>query len=103
MNQKKPTFASMAKPVQPRGILKDHAERNAEPQPAKAPAKRAAKGQGGKPKPDTKERANVQRSIYFTEAEINHIDSKRGLIKLAPHIRQALHDAGYFKDMKKGK
>jgi len=93
----------MAKPVQPRGILTDHAKKTAKPQPAKTAANRVPKGQGGKPKPDAKERANVQRSMYFTEAEIEHIDSKRGLIKLAPHLRQALHDAGYFKDMKKGK
>ncbi len=65
---------------------------------AKLPAKTKARS---KPKAKPKDKVSLQRSIYFTEAEVAYIDSQRGVAKMSTYLRQALHDAGFFKGMKR--
>jgi len=47
-----------------------------------------------------KVRATIQRSVYFTPAEVAFIDNERGMVKFAPFLRRALHDAGFFDNMR---
>lgn len=94
MTDPKPTFASIAPAVKPRGILKDHAEEK--PTKPAAPKKRGA-GQG---KPAA-ERATEKQTLYFTTTELDFIKDQAGLVKIAPHLRHVLHELGYFKGMKR--
>lgn len=86
MDSKK-TFGNTPKkePVKPRGILKDVDKVE--------PKKRT----GRPPKPKNEERATEKLSAYFTPSEMEKIREKAGMVKLATHLRAALHDLGYFK------
>ena len=91
MAQKK-TFGSITQePVEalaPRGILKAHSEASeAKPTPVKAkPVK----------KPKQEKVVLKQVSAYFTEAELEIIKEKAGLVPIAKYLRHTLNELGFF-------
>ena len=82
----KKTFANTtSKPLEPRGILNTHKEK----EEASAPKKR------GRPPRDA-EPLQAKLTLYFTEAEMDAIKEKAGLVPLAKHLRHYLNENGYF-------
>jgi hypothetical protein len=82
----KKTFANATpEPLQPRGILSTHKEKEG----ASTPKKR------GRPSKET-EPLQAKLTLYFTEVEMNAIKKKAGLVPLAKHLRHYLSEMGYF-------
>ena len=83
----KKTFANATpEPLQPRGILSTHKEK----EEASTPKKR------GRPPKET-EPLQAKLTLYFTDVEMDEIKNKAGLVPLAKHLRHYLSDSGYFK------
>lgn len=85
---KKKTFGNTpsVEPLKPRGILNTH----------KAVEKAAAPKRRGRP-PKEADPLQAKLTLYFTEAEMEQIKDKAGLVPLAKHLRHHLIDGGYFK------
>lgn len=82
----KKTFANTnPTPIQPRGILHTHKEE----EEANAPKRR------GRP-PKEAEPLQSKVTLYFTEAELEAIKEKAGLVPVAKHLRHYLMEQGYF-------
>lgn len=87
----KKTFANTSPaakptPVQARGIIRNHQEEEKE----KAPKRR------GRP-PKEADPLQAKLTLYFTEAELEVIKDRAGLVPLAKHLRHYLLESGYFK------
>lgn len=83
----KKTFANATlEPLQPRGILNTHKDK----EEASTPKKR------GRPPKETGP-LQAKLTLYFTNAEMDAIKDKAGLVPLAKHLRHYLNDNGYFK------
>lgn len=85
----KKTFANTTKdqqPLKPRGILQTHKA----DEKARAPKKR------GRPNKET-DQLQSKLTLYFTEAEMEHIRQKADLVPMAKHLRHFLLESGYFK------
>jgi hypothetical protein len=85
---KKKTFGNTAaiEPLKPRGILDTH----------KAEEKATAPKKRGRPPKET-EPLQSKLTLYFTEAEMDQIKEKAGLVPLAKHLRHYLLESKYFK------
>ena len=86
MSPMKKTFANTKpEPVKPRGILHTHKEVEKE----NAPKPR------GRPKKEV-DPLQAKLTLYFTEAELEAIKDKAGLVPVAKHLRHYLMESGYF-------
>jgi hypothetical protein len=84
----KKTFANATlETLKPRGILNNHREK----EEASTPKKR------GRPQREA-DPLKSKLTLYFTDAEMDVIKSKAGLVPLAKHLRHYLSEAGYFKN-----
>ena len=84
---KKKTFGNTAtvEPLKPRGILSTH----------KAEEKAATPKKRGRP-PKEADPLQAKLTLYFTEAEMEQIKDKAGLVPLAKHLRHYLLESKYF-------